>query len=87
MSSFLFFGISIWLHYLVGCERILKRGNDWNQPLSWLFALGFGLICGYLADKTKRPSLLATILFLLTASFLTASYIITRTSYGRVVWA
>lgn len=41
--------------------------------LSWLFALGFVLSCGYLADKTRRPSLLATILFSLTAVFLTAT--------------
>ncbi len=74
MSSFLFFGISIWLPtYLVGAKGFTREAMTGITSLSWLFALGFVLICGFLADKTKRPGLLATILFLLTASFLTAA--------------
>ncbi|TWE01079.1 sugar phosphate permease [Neobacillus bataviensis] len=74
VSSFLFFGISIWLPtYLVGAKGFTREAMTGITSLSWLFALGFVLICGFLADKTKRPGLIATILFLLTASFLTAA--------------
>lgn len=74
VASFLFFGISIWLPtYLVGAKGFTREAMTGITSLSWLFALGFVLICGYLSDKTKRPSLLATILFLLTALFLTAA--------------
>jgi MFS transporter, ACS family, glucarate transporter len=76
MSSFLFFGISIWLPtYLVEAKSFEREAMTGITSLSWLFALGFVLACGYLADKTKRPSLLATILFILTASFLTIAVI------------
>ncbi|MEH7114186.1 MFS transporter [Neobacillus niacini] len=74
MSSFLFFGISIWLPtYLVEAKSFSREAMTGITSLSWLFALGFVLVCGYLADKTKRPSLLATILFSMTAIFLTAA--------------
>lgn len=74
MSSFLFFGISIWLPtYLVEAKGFSREAMTGITSLSWLFALGFVLACGYLADKTKRPSLLATILFSLTAIFLAAA--------------
>lgn len=74
MSSFLFFGISIWLPtYLVEAKNFSREAMTGITSLSWLFALGFVLVCGYLADKTKRPSLLATILFSMTALFLTAA--------------
>ena len=74
VASFLFFGISIWLPtYLVGSKGFSREAMTGITSLSWLFALGFVLVCGYLSDKTKRPSLLATILFLLTALFLTAA--------------
>lgn len=74
MSSFLFFGISIWLPtYLVEAKNFSREAMTGITSLSWLFALGFVLVCGYLADKTKRPSLLATFLFCLTALFLTAA--------------
>ncbi len=74
IASFLFFGISVWLPtYLVGAKGFSREAMTGITSLSWLFALGFVLICGYLADKTKRPSLLATILFVLTTLFLTAA--------------
>ncbi len=74
VSSFLFFGISIWLPtYLMEAKSFSKEAMTGITSLSWLFALGFVLLCGFLADKTKRPSLLATILFSLTAIFLTAA--------------
>ncbi|EWG11044.1 MFS transporter [Cytobacillus firmus] len=74
MSSFLFFGISIWLPtYLVEAKSFSREAMTGITSLSWLFALGFVLSCGFLADKTRRPSLLATILFSLTAVFLTAA--------------
>lgn len=74
VASFLFFGISIWLPtYLVGAKGFTKEAMTGITSLSWLFALGFVLICGYLSDKTKRPGLLATILFVLTTLFLTAA--------------
>ncbi|WP_066072038.1 MFS transporter [Neobacillus soli] len=74
VASFLFFGISIWLPtYLVGSKGFTREAMTGITSLSWLFALGFVLVCGFLSDKTKRPSLLATILFLLTALFLTAA--------------
>jgi MFS transporter, ACS family, glucarate transporter len=74
MSSFLFFGISIWLPtYLVEAKNFSREAMTGITSLSWLFALGFVLSCGFLADKTKRPSLLATILFSLTAIFLSAA--------------
>ncbi|MDM5358510.1 MFS transporter [Peribacillus sp. ACCC06369] len=62
MSSFLFFGISIWLPtYLVEAKGFEREAMTGITSLSWLFALGFVLAGGFLADKTKRPSLLATI--------------------------
>lgn len=71
-SSFLFFGISIWLPtYLTQGKGFAIEEMAGITSLSWLFALIFVLICGYLADKTQRPSLLATILFALCAIFLT----------------
>lgn len=74
MASFLFFGISIWLPtYLVEAKSFSREAMTGITSLSWLFALGFVLTCGFLADKTKRPSLLATILFILTAVFLIAA--------------
>lgn len=74
VASFLFFGISVWLPtYLVGAKGFSREAMTGITSLSWLFALGFVLICGYLADKTKRPSLLATILFVLTTLFLIAA--------------
>lgn len=76
MSSFLFFGISIWLPtYLVEAKGFEREAMTGITSLSWLFALGFVLISGFLADKTKRPSLLATILFVITAVFLTIAVI------------
>ena len=76
MSSFLFFGISIWLPtYLVEAKGFEREAMTGITSLSWLFALGFVLAGGFLADKTKRPSLLATILFILTAVFLTIAVI------------
>ncbi|WP_026575133.1 MFS transporter [Bacillus sp. UNC438CL73TsuS30] len=72
VASFLFFGISVWLPtYLVGAKGFSKEAMTGITSLSWLFALGFVILCGVLSDKTKRPSLLATILFVLTALFLT----------------
>jgi len=71
-SSFLFFGISIWLPtYLTQGKGFAIEEMAGITSLSWLFALIFVLICGYLADKTQRPSMLATILFALCAIFLT----------------
>lgn len=72
ISSFLFFGISIWLPtYLIEAKSFSREAMTSITSISWLFALGFVLLCGYLADKTNRPSLLATILFALTTVFLT----------------
>ncbi|WP_174727703.1 MFS transporter [Mesobacillus harenae] len=77
MSSFLFFGISIWLPtYLVEAKSFSREAMTGITSLSWLFALGFVLACGFLADKTKRPSLLATILFSLTALFLAIAIVV-----------
>lgn len=74
VASFLFFGISIWLPtYLVGAKGFTREAMTGITSLSWLFALGFVLLCGYLSDKTKRPGLLATMLFLLTSLFLTGA--------------
>ncbi|MEH7378131.1 MFS transporter, partial [Neobacillus drentensis] len=76
MSSFLFFGISIWLPtYLVEAKGFEREAMTGITSLSWLFALGFVLVGGFLADKTKRPSIQAAILFILTASFLTIAVI------------
>ncbi|MGG0474929.1 MFS transporter [Priestia aryabhattai] len=76
MSSFLFFGLSIWLPtYLVESKGFEREAMTGITSLSWLFALGFVLIGGFLADKTRRPGLLAMILFLLTALFLTVSVV------------
>lgn len=77
VCSFLFFGISIWLPtYLIEAKGFEKEGMSSITSLSWLFALGFVLACGFLADKTRRPSLMATILFSLTAVFLTVAVFI-----------
>ncbi|NQD67883.1 MFS transporter, partial [Bacillus haikouensis] len=74
VCSFLFFGISIWLPtYLIEAKGFDSEGMSSITSLSWLFALGFVLACGFLADKTRRPSLLATILFAMTAVFLTVA--------------
>ncbi|MBD8005128.1 MFS transporter [Bacillus norwichensis] len=71
IASFLFFGISIWLPtYLVEARGFAQEGMKNITSVSWLFALLFVLACGYLSDKTRRPSLMATILFGLTALFL-----------------
>ncbi|MEH6991743.1 MFS transporter [Neobacillus drentensis] len=76
MSSFLFFGISIWLPtYLVEAKGFEREAMTGITSLSWLFALGFVLVGGFIADKKKRPSIQATILFILTASFLTIAVI------------
>jgi sugar phosphate permease len=72
VASFLFFGISVWLPtYLVAAKGFSRGAMTGMISLSWLFALGFVIVCGILSDRTKRPSLLATILFVLTALFLT----------------
>ncbi|XRG77962.1 MFS transporter [Rossellomorea sp. GAMAL-10_SWC] len=74
VCSFLFFGISIWLPtYLIEAKGFEREGMTSITSLSWLFALGFVLACGFLADKTRRPSLMASILFSLTALFLTTA--------------
>ncbi|SFE98836.1 Sugar phosphate permease [Alteribacillus iranensis] len=71
MASFLFFGISIWLPtYLSQAKSFNVEMMTAITSLSWLFALAFVLGCGYLADKTKRPSLIATILFISCAVML-----------------
>lgn len=71
IASFLFFGISIWLPtYLVEARGFAQEGMKNITSVSWLFALLFVLACGYLSDKTRRPSLMATILFGMTALFL-----------------
>lgn len=71
MASFLFFGLSIWLPtYLVQGKQFAREAMTGITSLSWLFALGFVLLCGYLSDKTRRPGLLATILFGLCAVLL-----------------
>ncbi|MBG9812909.1 hypothetical protein ABD68_15315 [Bacillus endophyticus] len=77
VNSFLFFGISIWLPtYLIEAKGFEQEGMSSITSLSWLFALGFVLACGFLADKTNRPSLMATILFTMTALFLTLAVFI-----------
>lgn len=74
-SSFLFFGISIWLPtYLTQGKGFATEEMAGITSLSWVFALIFVLLCGYLADKTKRPALLATILFALCAICLTIAF-------------
>ncbi|MEY2194650.1 MFS transporter [Neobacillus sp. BF23-41] len=71
VCSFLFFGISIWLPtYLLEAKGFEQKGMSSITSLSWLFALGFVLSCGFLADKTRRPGLMASILFLMTTIFL-----------------
>ncbi|MDR7316946.1 MFS transporter [Brevibacillus nitrificans] len=71
VASFLFFGLSIWLPtYLTQGKGFAREAMAGITSLSWLFALVFVLVCGYLADKTKRPGLLAAILFGLCALFL-----------------
>ncbi|WP_421617541.1 MFS transporter [Brevibacillus sp. TJ4] len=70
-SSFLFFGISIWLPtYLTQGKGFAVEEMAGITSLSWLFALFFVLICGYLSDKTQRPSLLASMMFGMSAIFL-----------------
>lgn len=77
VCSFLFFGISIWLPtYLIEAKGFEKEGMSSITSLSWLFALGFVLACGFLADKTRRPSLMASLLFGMTAIFLTVAVFI-----------
>ncbi|PFJ05305.1 MFS transporter [Bacillus cereus] len=74
VSSFLFFGVSIWLPtYLIEAKGFEREGMTSITSLSWLFALGFVVICGFLADKTRRPNLMAMILFAMTAIFLTVA--------------
>ncbi|SDH84540.1 MFS transporter [Alteribacillus bidgolensis] len=76
MAAFLFFGISIWLPtYLTQAKNFDTELMTGLTSLSWLFALGFVISCGYLADKTKRPSLIATILFISCAVLLAISII------------
>lgn len=74
-SSFLFFGISIWLPtYLTQGKGFATEEMAGITSLSWVFALVFVLLCGFLADKTKRPALLATLLFALCAVCLTVAF-------------
>ncbi len=74
MSSFLFFGLSIWLPtYLVQGKGFAREAMTGITSLSWLFAMGFVILCGYFADKWKRPGLLATLLFGLCAILLTTA--------------
>ncbi|MFP7296234.1 MFS transporter [Neobacillus niacini] len=77
VCSFLFFGISIWLPtYLMEAKGFEHKGMSSITSLSWLIALGFVLSCGFLADKTRRPGLMATILFSMTTFFLTMAVFI-----------
>ncbi|MFD2368682.1 MFS transporter [Brevibacillus sp. GCM10020057] len=79
VASFLFFGLSIWLPtYLTQGKGFAKEAMAGITSLSWLFALIFVLVCGYLADKTKRPSLLAAILFGLCTLFLGIAVVATN---------
>lgn len=88
ITSFLFFGISIWLPtYLMQAKNFDTEAMTGITSLSWLFALGFVLVCGYLADKTKRPSLIAAVLFascaiLLTVSTLSSSALVSGLGLG-----
>src|SRR5690606_30185025 len=76
VASFLFFGLSIWLPtYLIQGKNFSEQMMTSVTSLSWLFALGFVFICAYLSDKTRRPSLLATIMFALCTIFLTITYL------------
>jgi sugar phosphate permease len=78
VASFLFFGLSIWLPtYLVQAKHFSHNMMTSVTSLSWLFALVFVLLSAYLSDKTKRPSLMATLLFVLCSIFLTITYITT----------
>jgi len=74
MSSFLFFGLSIWLPtFLIQEKGFNAELMTAFTSMSWLFALTFVILCGFLADKTRRPSLLATILFISCAFLLIIS--------------
>lgn len=76
VASFLFFGLSIWLPtYLIQAKNFSASMMTNITSASWLFALGFVFLNGYLSDKTKRPSLLATIMFGLCSVFLLITYI------------
>jgi sugar phosphate permease len=71
MSSFAYFGISIWLPtYLIQAKHFAPQAMASITSFAYLFALGFVLISGFLSDKTKRPNLLAVIWFALCATFL-----------------
>lgn len=64
MNSFLFFGLTIWLPtYLIEAKGFSREAMGGITSVSFLFALVFVGICGFLSDKTKRPGLLATMLF------------------------
>lgn len=64
MNSFLFFGLTIWLPtYLIEAKGFSREAMGGIASVSFLFALVFVGLCGFLSDKTKRPGLLATILF------------------------
>lgn len=79
MSSFIFFGISIWLPtYLVEAKHFSRESMAGITSLSWMFALCFVILGGFLADKKKRPGLLASIWFILCVLFLTSAYFATN---------
>lgn len=79
MSSFIFFGISIWLPtYLVEAKHFSREAMAGITSLSWMFALCFVILGGFLADKKKRPGLLASIWFILCVLFLTSAYFATN---------
>lgn len=71
MTSFLFFGLSIWLPtYLTEGKGFDREAMAGITSLSWLFAFGFVIACGIFSDKTKRPGLIAVILYSLCTIFL-----------------
>lgn len=85
VASFLFFGISIWLPtYLLEVKGFEKEGMTSITSMSWLFALIFVIICGFLADKTGRPHLMATVLFAITATFLTIAIFIPNPIFAGI---
>ncbi|MFC7395165.1 MFS transporter [Scopulibacillus cellulosilyticus] len=68
VDSVLFYGISFWLPTYLEKARHFSAAlmSSWTSS-AWLLALITVLLVGYIADKTRKPSLIGTVIFVIGA--------------------
>ncbi|CAJ0808638.1 D-galactonate transporter [Ralstonia psammae] len=66
MAAALFYGITFWMPtYLQKSHGFSAKEIKSALPLSWIFAVFSVSVVAFLADRTKRPALIAIIIFLI----------------------